>query len=72
FALVPHRLTTVGQSVLNALTRQQRRVLALVDGRRNVGQIAALLFSSSNIESGIEEVLTLLQEMETLEIIALQ
>ncbi len=72
FALVPRRLTTVEQHLLNTLTRQQRRVLALVDGKRNVSQMAALLFSSSNIESGAEEVLTLLQELEALRIIALR
>lgn len=72
FALVPRRLTTVEQHLLNALTRQQWQILALVDGRRNIAQIAALLFSPSNIESGAEEVLTLLQEMEALKIIVLR
>jgi hypothetical protein len=71
-ALVPRRLTTIEKHLLNALTRQQRRVLALVDGRRNIVQIAALLFGSANIESGAEEVLALLQEMEALKIIALR
>ena len=71
FALVPRRLTIVEQHLLNALTRQQRRVLALVDGKRNISQITALLFSSSSIESGVEEVLTLFQELDELRIIEL-
>jgi hypothetical protein len=68
--LVPCRKAKIEQYSLNTLTRQQRRVLALVDSKRNVGQIATLLFSSSNIQSGAQEVLTLLQELEVLGIIA--
>jgi hypothetical protein len=70
--LVPYRLATVDQSILNRLTRQQRRVLALVDGRRNISQIAALLFSTANMESGAQEVFALLKDLEKLKVVALQ
>jgi hypothetical protein len=70
-ALVPHRLATREHSSLRALTRRQRRVLALVDGRRNVGQIASLLFGSSTIERAAEVVLILLQNLEARNLIVL-
>jgi hypothetical protein len=69
---VPHRLTSVELSSLVGLTRQQRRILALVDGKRDISQIVALLFSSSNMESGVQEVFVLLKELERLKIIALR
>ena len=67
--LVPHRLAVLEQSSLNRLTRQQKRILALVDGRRNISQIVALLFSSSNTESRVQEVFTLLKDLEGLNFI---
>lgn len=70
--LIPYRLATVDQSILNRLTRQQRRVLALVDGRRNISQIVALLFSTANLESGAQEVFALLKDLEKLKVVALQ
>lgn len=70
--LVPRRPANLDQNELNILTRQQRRVLALVDGRRNVGQIATLLFSSSTLESAAAEVLTLLQKLEAQSLVVLR
>ena len=69
--LVPYRLATVDQSILNRLTRQQRRVLALVDGRRNINQIVTLLFSAANMEGGAQEVFAVLKDLENLKVVAL-
>ena len=68
---VPHRVTSAEQYSFR-LTRQQRRLLALVDERRNIGQIVALLFGSSNMENRVQEVYVLLKELERLKIIVLR
>lgn len=70
--LVPRRLVTVEYHSSSLLTRQQRRVLSLVDNKRNVGQIATLLFSSFRTQKAIQDVLTILQELEALKIITFQ
>lgn len=72
FLLVPRRLVASEQYSLHTLTRQQRRILSLVDGKRNGSQIATLLFGSSPSENKVAEFFTLLQDLEVLNIITLR
>jgi hypothetical protein len=60
-ALVPRVIATPDASILNSLSRNQRRVLVLVDGTRDVKKITEILFSSSG---DMRPVLQVLRELE--------
>ena len=59
--LVPRVIATPDASILNALSRNQRRVLVLVDGTRSIKKITEILFSSSQ---DMRSVLQVLRELE--------
>lgn len=59
--LVPRVIATPDASILNVLSRNQRRVLVLVDGTRSIKKITEILFSSSQ---DMRPVLQVLRELE--------
>ena len=62
-SLVPRVIATPDASILNSLSRNQRRVLVLVDGTRNIKKITEILFSSSH---DLRIVLQVLRELENM------
>jgi hypothetical protein len=68
-SVVPQRKTFIDQSTLSRFSRQQRRVLNLVDGKRSVERIAILLSASSDpsaIRQTLQQVEERLRELEAL------
>ena len=66
--LVPKVTTTPDARILNSLSRNQRRVLVLVDGGRSVKKITEILFPSSQ---DMRTVLQVLHELESLGLIVM-
>ncbi len=66
-SIVPQRRTFIDQNALSHFSRQQRRVLNLVDGTRSSERIAILLSSSSDpsaIRQTLQQVEEVLRELE--------
>ena len=59
--LVPRAIATPDASILSSLSRNQRRVLVLVDGARSIKKITEILFSSPQ---NMRAVLQVLRELE--------
>lgn len=66
--LVPRVVATPDASILNMLSRNQRRVLVLVDGTRSVKKITEILFASSQ---DMRPVLQVLRELENMGLITI-
>jgi len=73
-SIVPRQIINVEPQVLQTLSRDQRRVLVLVDGTRSVEKIAFILYSSSqdNRDTNIQAVLKTLRELESLRLITME
>jgi hypothetical protein len=69
-SVVPRQVVNIEPRVLQTLSRNQRRVLVLVDGTRNIEKIASILYSSSR--DSIQAVLKTLRELESLRLIAME
>lgn len=69
--LVPQRITFIDQRTLNRLPLRHKHVLNLVDGKRSVGRIAAILFSSTDGQI-IQQVGEILRELETMKMVAIK
>lgn len=67
---VPRQIISIEPQVLQALSRNQRRVLVLVDGIRNIEKIASILYLSS--QDDMQIVLKTLRELESLRLIAME
>ena|SRR5581483_7105817 len=66
-SVIPQRRTFIDQNTLSHFSRQQRRVLNLVDGRRSVERIATLLSASSDqsaVRQTLQQVEEILRELE--------
>ena len=61
---VPRRILQAEQGVMNAWSRKQRQVFALVDGSRTIEQIATILHQPSGV---VEEILNDLQALEVIQ-----
>lgn len=68
-SVIPQRGAFINQNTLSHFSRQQRRVLNLVDGIRSVERIAMLLSASSDpsaIRQTLQQVEEILRELEAL------
>lgn len=70
YSIVPRKTVNIGLSALQRLSRNQRRVLILVDGTRSIEKIASVLYSSS--QDNIQMVLRALRELESLRLITME
>ncbi len=68
-AAIPRCTGAVKKPLFATLTRQQRRVLILVDGKRTIRQIAA--FFTPNVENAVKGVSAVLHELEEKGIVTL-
>ncbi|HEY7417671.1 MAG TPA: hypothetical protein VH593_20985 [Ktedonobacteraceae bacterium] len=68
-SIIPRQLANVEFQILHRLSRNQRRVLMLVDGTINIEKIASMLHSSS--QSNTQAVLNTLRELESLGLITI-
>ncbi|HEY7419652.1 MAG TPA: hypothetical protein VH593_31015 [Ktedonobacteraceae bacterium] len=69
-SIVPRQVVNIESLVLQRLSRNQRRVLVLVDGTRSIEKIASVLYSSSQYNN-IQGVLRTLRELESLGLITM-
>jgi len=69
-AVVPRKTVPIEPRTLQTLSRNQRRVLVLVDGTRSVEKIASILYSSS--QDNVQAVLKTLRELESLRLITME
>ncbi len=67
--IVPKAIIHVRPDNLNRLSHKQRRVLVLVDGMKNVGQINSLLFPMSH---DLQIIIEVLRELEYMGIISIK
>jgi hypothetical protein len=65
---VPRRIAQIEQKELNLWPRTHRRVFALIDGNRNVNEIATML----SLSRGVEGVMTVLRDLKATGIIAIE
>lgn len=67
-SLVPRVIAAPDASILHSLSRNQRRVLVLVDGTRSIKKIAEILFPSSQ---DMRTVLQVLRELENMGLVVI-
>jgi hypothetical protein len=67
-SLVPRVIAVPDTSILNSLSRNQRRVLVLVDGTRNIKKITEILFPSTH---DMRAVLQILRELENMGLVVI-
>jgi len=65
---IPRRIAQIEQGELNLWPRTHRRVFALVDGSRNVNEIATML----SLTTGVEGVMMVLRDLKAMGIIAVE
>ena len=68
-SIVPRQIVNVEPQFLQRLSRNQRRVLVLVDGTRNIEKITSILYSSP--QDNMQIVLKTLRELESLGLITM-
>ena len=65
FSVIPSRIAKMSQQQLDALSRQHRMILALIDEKRDVGEIASLMGLSNH------KIRAMLDELQSMKVISI-